>query len=103
MNKYFKVTDKVYDITEKYPETIDIFAANGFEQLKNDKMRKLMGKTISLEMACKSRRVNLDLFEGKLVDAIEQARTSVDGGKISEINAEDGDQRICSRDRKSVV
>lgn len=94
MNKYFKVTDKVYDITEKYPETIDIFAANGFEQLKNDKMRKLMGKTISLEMACKSRRVNLDLFEGKLVDAIEQARTSVDGGKISEINAEDGDIKI---------
>lgn len=94
MNKYFNVTDKVYDITEKYPETIDIFAANGFEQLKNDKMRKIMGKTISLEMACKSKRVNLDLFEEKLVDAIEQARTTVDGGKVNEINSENGDIKI---------
>ena len=25
MNKYFNIKDKVYDITEKYPETIDIF------------------------------------------------------------------------------
>ncbi len=85
-NKYFDVKDKVYDITEKYPETIDIFAANGFEQLKNDKMRKLMGKTISLEMACRSKRVNLDLFEDKLVGAIEQARTTVDGGRVNEIS-----------------
>lgn len=65
MNKYFDVSDKVYDITENYPETIDIFVANGFEQLKNEKMRKLMGKTISLEMACKSKRVNLELFEDR--------------------------------------
>lgn len=94
MNKYFNVADKVYDITEKYPETIDIFAANGFEQLKNEKMRKIMGKTISLEMACKTKRVNLDLFEEKLVEAIEQARTTVDGGKANEINSEDGDIKI---------
>ena len=94
MNKYFKVTDKVYDITEKYPETIDIFAANGFEQFKNENMRKIMGKTISLEMACKAKKVNLDLFEEKLVEAIEQARTTVDGGKISEINSENGDIKI---------
>ena len=94
MNKYFDVKDKVYDITEKYPETIDIFAANGFEQLTNEKMRKLMGKTISLEMACKSKKVNLDIFEEKLVEAIEQARTTVDGRKVSELNSEDGDIKI---------
>ncbi len=94
MNKYFNVSDKVYDITEKYPETIDIFAANGFEQLKNEKMRKLMGKTISLEMACKSKKVNIDLFEEKLVDAIEQARTTVDGGKVNQLNSDNGDIRI---------
>ena len=59
MNKYFGIKDKVYDITEKYPETIDIFVANGFEQLANEKMRKLMGKTISLEMALKSKKINI--------------------------------------------
>ncbi len=89
MNKYFKVSDKVYDITERYPETIDIFVASGFEQLKNEHMRKLMGKTISLEMACKSRKVNLDLFEERLVEVIEQTRT-----KVMELNSGDGDIKI---------
>lgn len=58
MNKYFNINDKVFDITENYPETIDVFVANGFEQLADDKMRELMGKTISVEMACKSKKVN---------------------------------------------
>lgn len=78
MNKYFDIKDKVYDITEKYPETIDIFVANGFEQLSNEKMRKLMGKTISLEMACMTKKVNIELFAQKLIDAIEQHRVSID-------------------------
>ncbi|NLN15241.1 MAG: ABC transporter substrate-binding protein [Tissierellia bacterium] len=94
MNKYFKVTDKVFDITEKYPETIDVFAAHGFAQLKNDKMRRLMGKTISLEMACKTKKVNLDLFEEKLVEAIEQARMTVDGKMLNEKNIKGGDIKI---------
>ncbi len=94
MNKYFNVTDKLYDITNKYPETIDIFAANGFEQLKDEGMRESMGKTISLEMACKTKKINLALFEEKLVEAIEQARTTVDGSRINEKNTEDGDIKI---------
>jgi len=27
MNKYFNLKDKVYDIVEKYPETLDVFVA----------------------------------------------------------------------------
>jgi ABC-type Fe3+ transport system substrate-binding protein len=94
MNKYFDVKDKVYDITEKYPETIDIFVANGFEQLGNEKMRKLMGKTISVEMACKSKKVNIDLFTQKLIEAIEQNRTSVDGALVDSKNVTGGDIKI---------
>lgn len=56
MNKYFDIKDTVYDVTEKYPETLDVFIGNGFEQLANDKMRKLMGRTISVAMACKTKR-----------------------------------------------
>lgn len=78
MNKYFEVTEKVYDITERYPETLDVFAANGFEHLKNEAMRKIMGKTITLEIACKTKKVNLDLFEQKLVEVIQQTRESID-------------------------
>ncbi len=78
MNKYFDVKDKVYDITQKYPETLDVFSANGFDQLKNEAMRKTIGKTINVEMACSMKKINLDLFEAKLVDIIKQTRESED-------------------------
>ena len=65
MYKYFDIKDKVYDITEKYPETIDVFVANGFKQFANEDMRKSMGKAISLEMALKSKRINIDVFTQK--------------------------------------
>ena len=94
MNKYFDIKDKVYDITEKYPETIDIFVANGFEQLSNEKMRKLMGKTISLEMALKSKKVNVELFTKKLIDAIEQNRESIDKTLKTQNKVENPDIRI---------
>lgn len=74
MNSYFDVKDKVYDITEKYPEVLDVLVQNGFEPLKNEMMRKTMGKTISLEMALKSKKMNVDIVEKQLVEAIEQNR-----------------------------
>lgn len=94
MNKYFDVGEKVYDITERYPETIDVFAANGFEHLKNEAMRKVMGKTISLELACKTKKINLDIFEQKLVDIIEQTRDSLDSSLSDVKKNKDGKIRI---------
>ena len=41
MNRYFDIKDKIYHITEKYPETIDVFVTNGFEQMGDEKMRRL--------------------------------------------------------------
>lgn len=93
-NKYFDTKDKVLDITEKYPETLDIFVSNGFEQLKNESMRKMMGKTISLEMACLTKRINLELFEQKLVESIEKNRIFVDESLASPKKFEDGEIRI---------
>ena len=94
MNKYFDMQDKVYDITEKYPETIDVFVEAGFDQLKNDAMRKIMGKTISAEMACKSKKINKDLFEEKLLDIIIENRTDVDGKLFNEKNVKDANLKI---------
>lgn len=94
MNKYFDIKDKVYDITEKYPETIDVLVANGFEQLGNEKMRKIMGKTISLEMALMSKKVNIEIFTQKLIEAIEQNRTSVDSALIPSKVSNGGDIKI---------
>ena len=94
MNKYFDTKDKVYDITEKFPETIDIFVANGFEQLANEKMRKIMGKTISMEMACMTKKISIELFEQRLVEAIDQNRVSVDDALSAPKKSTGGDIKI---------
>lgn len=74
MNKYFSLKDKVYDVTESYPELIDFLAKQGFDKLTNPMMRKLMGKQITLESALKSKHYDLDTFEQKMVDVIEGNR-----------------------------
>lgn len=76
MSKYFKVTDTIYHITKNYPETIDLFAANGFENLKNQAMRETLGKTIRLETALTMKKINQELFIEKLNDLIEQTTSS---------------------------
>ena len=93
MNNYFNIEDKIYDITEKYPETIDVFVSGGFEQFKDDNMRKIMGKSISLETVCKTKKINLDIFVEKLVCSIEQTRKSEDTSLIEKEKVQ-GDIRI---------
>lgn len=95
MNPYFDRKDKVYDITEKYPELIEVLAANGFEALRNEAMRKTMGRGISLEMALKSKKINVELLEQKLVETIEQHRIfEVDSSLSTTSSAAVGEVRI---------
>jgi len=77
MNPYFSLSEKVYDITERYPELIDFLAANGFGKISNPLMRKTIGKQISLEMAFKSRHVDSDAMEKQLVEVIENNANGV--------------------------
>lgn len=72
MNTYFNLSDKVYDVTNKYPELIDLFVSFGFENLKNEMMRKTIGKTISVEMALKMKHIDIETFEKRMVEMIEQ-------------------------------
>ncbi len=70
-NLYFDLQDTVYDITEKYEVAIEILASVGMEQLKNENMRKILGKTITLEAVCKLKKLDKQALEEKLVEAIE--------------------------------
>lgn len=94
MNKYFDIKDKVFDITEKYPETIDVFVTNGFKTLANENMRKTMGKTITLEMALKSKKINIDQFVQKLVAAIEKNIVSEDIDLVKKNEGKEADIKI---------
>ena len=82
MNKYFDIKDKVYDVTEKYPELIEVLANAGFENLRNDMMRKSMGKLLSIETALKSKNINVDVFERQLVEAIERKSDMTDNNGV---------------------
>lgn len=94
MNKYFDIKDNIYNITKEYPETLDILINSGFEQLENEAMRKTMGKTISLEMACRTKNINSELLEKNLVQAIEQNRTSEDRSLVDRIENPDADIKV---------
>ena len=94
MNNYFSLTDKVGDILDKYPETLEVFVANGFEQLKNPVMRKVMAGTITLEMALKMKKVNPEIFAQKLIDTIQQEREGIDYTLREEGSFAEGDIRI---------
>jgi len=77
-NKYFNSTDKLHTICSKYPETIAIFVSKGFKQLADDTKRELFGKSITLEMALKLKKINLEVFSNLLFDTIVQARNQED-------------------------
>ena len=94
MNSYFSFSDKVYDITEKYPQVIDVLAAHGFENLKNDMMRKTLGKTISLEMALKSKKIDPATFEQQIIDAIEQNQLPLNTGLVEAKQESSGDVTV---------
>lgn len=78
-NQYFKTTDSLLDICTKYPETIKIFVSNGFKQLEDEAKRAVFGKSLSLELALKMKKLNVDTFSALLIERIDLNRNQVDG------------------------
>lgn len=89
VNKYFDTKDTLFHICERYPETISIFVANGFEQLKDKSKRESMGKSLTLEMALRMKRINVDTFTQLLVEGIDTVRNQVDAS----LNVDSGEAK----------
>ncbi|WP_416198654.1 MAG: ABC-type Fe3+ transport system, substrate-binding protein [Sporanaerobacter sp.] len=94
MGRYFDENDSIYDITEKYPEVLDLFVSSGFENMKDESMRKTMGKTVSLKMALSMKRINIDTFVDRMVEIIEENRKVVDESLILSNRNMDADVKI---------
>lgn len=77
-NKYFKVEDSLFSITEQYPETLNVLLAHGFSQIAEETKRKTFGKSISLSMAATIKQINLSAIENLLVDVITQNLNNAD-------------------------
>ena len=76
--KYFEKNTTLRDITEKYPETIPVFASNGFPQMKDDDQRAKFAGSITLETALTLKQIDMDTFVKLIDDAIEQDASSID-------------------------
>jgi len=77
MAKYFNENDKVIDIINKYSETLELFINKGFDRLKNEADKEILGK-LSLNILLKSKGINVEGFCQMLDDLIELSRNSAD-------------------------
>ena len=59
-NNTINSNDTIYNLTEKYPEIIEVLVAYGFDKLKNPIMRNTIGKTMTLKTICETRKVDLN-------------------------------------------
>lgn len=67
MNRYFELSEKVYDITERYPQVLDLLISKGFDNLRNETMRKTLGKAISLDQALKIGFFSIRIAPGDII------------------------------------
>ena len=58
--KEIDLNKNVHDLTEQYPQLIDILKEMGFLGLANPVMRKTMGKVTSIAQGCKKMGMDLD-------------------------------------------
>ena len=84
--KYFSDSDTLFEITEKYPQTIKVFVANGFSDIDDPAKRETLGKNISLKQAVQLKGKNIQLFFKLLIDSIENENKSVDVSMCSNEN-----------------
>lgn len=78
MNKYFSIDDKIFDIIQSNPKSMNFFIANGFEQFNDKKIFEKMSKNVSLSMALKLKKMNVELFEERLVSYLDNQMNNID-------------------------
>lgn len=60
----------IKEILDNWPETLDVFVANGFENLRNEKQRNAIAPFLKLERAVTMKHYDLDNFLALLRDQI---------------------------------
>ncbi|MCW8859310.1 MAG: ABC transporter substrate-binding protein [Deltaproteobacteria bacterium] len=68
----------VKDVLEHWPETLDVFIANGFEHFHDEKQRNAVAAFLKLDRAAKTKNYDLDNFLGLLQEKIDEQLNLVD-------------------------
>ena len=90
-NDYFSLDDLLLNITEKYPQTVDVFVSNGFSNMKDEEMRKQFGSHISLKNALAMKGKDIEAFSNLLFNCIDEEKQSIDATLRSESNSSQKD------------
>ncbi len=65
-------------VLDRWPETLDVFVANGFENFTDEKQRNAVATYLKLERAAQTKNYDLDNFIGLLQDRIDEQQNQVD-------------------------
>jgi len=68
----------LFDITEKYPETVPVFTSNGFPQMADKVKREAFAKTISLRSALLLKQMDPEAYIRLLEEAVNRKNNSAD-------------------------
>jgi ABC-type Fe3+ transport system substrate-binding protein len=99
MNTQITPEMSLFDITEKHPETVDVFVANGFEHVGDPEKRAKQGRLVTLGQAVQMKGKDLDAFTRLLENAVAENRKTEDvtldsAEPESEIFPREGDIRV---------
>ncbi len=70
---------KVFDVIQRYPETTALFREFGFSMIDNPMAQRIFARSISLEQACRLKRVDFQMFESALHRAVQKSCSDSDG------------------------
>ncbi|NOQ52257.1 MAG: DUF1858 domain-containing protein [Desulfuromonadaceae bacterium] len=68
----------IKDVLERWPETLEVFIANGFESFRDEKQRTRVGAFLKLERAAQTKKYDLGNFLGLLQEKINEQLNQVD-------------------------
>ncbi len=77
--KRLDITKSVFEITEEYPEIIDIMLGLGFSEISKKPMRMSVGRVMTLEKGSKLKNIDMD----KIISALEDAGFEIEGSASS--------------------
>lgn len=68
----------VKEVVDRWPETLEVFIANGFESFRDEKQLAGVGAFLRLERAAQTRKYDLNNFLGLLQQRIDEQHSQVD-------------------------
>ena len=68
----------VKEVLDSWPETLDVFLANGFEIFREEKQRSSVGAFLTLERAARTKQYDPDNFLGLLQCRIDEQHSQAD-------------------------